>query len=410
MKLMSKGIGMSIAWGILFSGWASAQIFVDDVHGSDSNNGFSWAGPVKTLQQGIDNAVTFGRTHVICAEGVYGPAQPQEMATIILASGIQVHGGFLWNGSIDWKTPDGSFEATIIRGVPGVGDPIVAPGGLMDETTLDGFLIEGGGTGLKCNFSSGGDLIVENVTFQGNTNSGVWQEGGTLEIDRCVVRDNDSGSVGGGIRVMAGGTLKMCNTQIYRNGTTTTTGTFLGGGLYCHPNTKVTAANCLIDSNSADYGGGVLIRPYSLGDGLGVDQHEFIHSTITQNTSMGSTTGAGIHILPSGTGSNTFIKIQNSIVYGNRTGKDIKRDVPNHSPWIPLTIQNTDHGSITGIVDTAICNISTDPLFKNAAARNYRLRFSIFGGGATSLCIDSADKDLTPKDFADIDEDTDVDE
>jgi predicted outer membrane repeat protein len=393
------------------------KFFVDD-NGSDGNTGADWTHAFRTLQKGLDSADGVDDI-VLVAHGTYGPSQIGSSGAIDLVDGVPAHGGFVggpWGGTSE-NYPDGSFLQTHISGALSSSDsePVVLAL-TVSNATLDGFVIENGnqidGAGLYC--TDPYQVHIENITFRNNIAT---EEGGAIylkdgwdngldpdvdifgfEIDRCTLHDNNA--VHGAAFFMALPADKLytaalvSNAVFYDNGDDETT--TAGGAIYCSPMSYLVVANSLIHNNYADDGGGLYVAPMTTGN---TGNKVIIgNSTISRNTSGSLSSGAGIHVGPSGT-NNNVLRVLNSITYGNLFAYDLYRVSGSHQ----FTLWYSDYGTNSGATISTGC-ISSDPLFVNAAAADFHLKTS------PALSIDYAyDFDVLP-DIADIDENNDYGE
>jgi len=289
----------------------TADCYVDDADGSDANGGTSWEDAKLTIQAAVDQVDTGGTVHV--AAGTY-------------AENVTVARNMTINGA-------------------GAGVSIVDGGGVGATTNMRVFYINSGLT-VYLN-----DMTVQHGHAEGGSNGGGIYNLGTLNIARCTIADNHSGTgtsdtgYGGGI--FNSGTLNISASTfsgnyaghrgggIANDGVLNVTGsTFtgnearFGGGVVASASPSVTlVTNSTFTGNHASsYGGGINVYQGTFtvanstfsantgGHGAGLSKLDtsatlsIINSTITNNT----TTSESIFRGGGGT-----VTLTNSIVAGN---------------------------------------------------------------------------------------------
>lgn len=327
------------------------------------------------------------------------------------------HGGILSNCVVRRCEASWGGGVYLYCGAIVGGDVIGVPGGLVTDCTIVENTALGGGSGLFLE----GQSTVRRTLIQGNLGyygSGiyVWQ-GGLIEeceiahnqghgvfgedkrsvVRDCVIHNN------GHTRVFGGGVHRctIINSTIASN-----TGAW-GGGLF-----RSYAEDCVIEGNHATgpawplmdqgYGGGafdsVLVRCIVSGNastscGGGVYYGTVSNSLILHNTASrggGAMHARLIHCTVSGNAANfgggTFDgSAINSIVYDNTSTSAGH----NHHA-------TTFEFCCTEPLPEGSGNISSDPLFLDQAAENYRLAYG-------SPCVDAGTTDLTPVGDVDLD-------
>ena len=172
-----------------------------------------------------------------------------------------------WDGSGDYTT----IQAAIDVAVSGVDTIIVEDGTYIENISFGGknitltstapddwavveaTVIDGGGNGCVVTFggSESAECVLTGFTITGGYDTlyggaGVLGNGTGATINKCIVTDNETTLVGGGIRY-CNGTISHC--KIIGN----TTEVFGGGIAGSHGRID----NCLIANNSADRVGGI---------------------------------------------------------------------------------------------------------------------------------------------------------
>lgn len=231
------------------------------------------------------------------------------------------------------------------------GGVYVVSGGRVSDCTIQNNTAQDRGGGVNC--LDGGSVLNSRLL----NNSAVYGGGAHCDtnawIGDCVVQGN-SAYYGGGIRLRRSGRAERCTVQ-NNAAARRDSGQYgaEGGGVQIVQDGSM--VNCLVSGNtSQDFGGGVLCRERGL----------ILNCTISGN--QGGVSGGGFYGFQSAT-------VRNTILFFN-----LAPDGANHS------------GSGSNIYYSAVCafpapagtnNISLDPMFRNIAAGDYRLR-------GDSSCID----------------------
>ena len=267
--------------------------------------------------------------------------------TIYLAAGT-------YQGNFAYSPVDG--KSLIIRGESGT---------IPQEVILDG---RGTGRVLSIQGRITGSVRIEGVTIQnGNASTmggGIylrpWEDGVVdMEIWNCVIRNNQAGKRGGGIKAHTYGGNSRINLLI---------------------------VNSLIYKNRASWtGGGIDVSSSEVGDS-NVTRAVVINSTITENIADGEG-GGGIRAFAyRGNGAITFLELYNTILYGNKLGDGTPQDlrVGEREPGDAMV--DAFHNDIGDVdVKSGTYNpvnvISADPAFVDPPNDDYHLTPS-------SPCID----------------------
>lgn len=388
----------------------------------------------------------------------FGPADPLGRdATILLAEGVNVRGAYLgYNagnpGSIDPTIPDGVFNKTILSGTLATVSAyhvVVADFStpFPRDTVLDGFKIKNGradrplpsigdlrDSGAALILRGGAAVLVENVTFRKNiaTQDGgaVWARAtgnnGSFKCRFSRFRENIAARGGALFAVDNSVAIKLANVVFQDNGNVVQDApsqwppiTLSGGAVFIDAEVSWTASNCLFYDNRAREGGAVYWDPDDGNAPFVLDQW-WRHCTFSFNSVPSvppnpGGLGAAIYIAPGSfpvDGSRTA-HFDNCIIWGNGVASDLYLDAnPTGSArGVLVSVNFTDLGTSAqsanvlmppgGIVldpFTAVSNF--DPLYRNPAARNLRLKNLI---GSVSPAIDVGSALLIGPDWLDID-------
>ena len=160
-----------------------ATIYVK-TDGLDTNDGSSWELAKKTVQAGIDAAVSGDEVWV--AQGTY-------VERITLKEGMKLYGGYSGVGT----TRDIAAYVTTIEDNQGW-SVVTSPSGATTATVIDGFTIRNGYSGICCENSSptiANNTITENSAYYGG---GIYCYYSSPTITNNTITEN-SASHGGGI-------------------------------------------------------------------------------------------------------------------------------------------------------------------------------------------------------------------
>lgn len=251
--------------GLIFTGGAFAQVYVDANLASGANDGSSWANAWQgagALQTAIDAAA--GSSDIWVAQGTYDP--------VTLATGAVIMGGFANGDAIGDRDPDAKIS--IIDG-GGAATCVVADS--VQNTVLDGLTIQNGlasidvgdpdpvliGGGLYYNACDNTNSIV-GVAIINNTaaasGGGIYLLSSAVSLTDCLIDGNEAtDSSGGGVNINAGApTFTGCT--ISNN---TTGGQ--GAGVV-EAGSASTFSGCTFQGNVADPAGGGAIFVFGSAD------------------------------------------------------------------------------------------------------------------------------------------------
>lgn len=194
-------------------------IYVDKLSPSTAPDGLSWATAFKTIQEGVNKAVTLGTGTVRVAGGTY----PE---TVTLPSGLWLMGGYLGNS-----------------------DPEAAP----QDTDPEHYptIIDGENTRV-CIIGSG-SLLLSNIRVRrghGVQGGGAVSIGAQVGATNCVFEDNTADSMGGAAYVEGGsGYFHQC---LFKNNSALD-----GGGALANVNSTIQIMYCTFNGNSSHEAGAV---------------------------------------------------------------------------------------------------------------------------------------------------------
>ncbi|MCX6250866.1 MAG: right-handed parallel beta-helix repeat-containing protein [Bacteroidetes bacterium] len=311
-----------------------------------SNNGKSWSNAYTVLQTALDSAVA--GNHIWVAAGTYKPSSTYNIPDATsrdrhfrMKNNQGIFGGFAGTepDTFDLADRDLVTNQTILSGDlnnNGVDDAdcyhvFYHPSGwgLNSSALLDGFTIRGG--------NADGDYLKNQ--HQGG---GISNYRNSPTIHNCIITHN-AADEGGGVAAEDTCTSVFINCVIINN-----TAIYGGGGISTDSSANPTLINCVIANNSARGGGGV-------SNGM-VCNPIFNNCIIWGNiATTGGNAGKQIYIFDG-------IVTLNFSCYSNGTND----------------IDSSEGGSLYAINN----NITTDPLFVNAATGDFR----IYGN---SPCVNS---------------------
>lgn len=437
--------------GLFACGVASGQVWYVDVNASPEGDGTSWEAAFNTVQPAIDAASVAGGGEVWVAEGVYAEDRGVDSGSLVLESDVHLYGGFAV-GATSLAERDPALHPTILdastsrAGAPGEHVLSIKSNASLHGVTVTGAIAIGIDMYLAHN------VVIDQCKISGNEGG---QAGGIL-ADHCdnfvLTRCNISGNVGvaeGGAQILGGhnGTLRDCifedNTGLGTGGLSidsalvmrciwiSNTGTkFAGAGaLSITSETTVEACsfignsapsagaifysrldsfptpfsyalcpkirNCLFDGNRATerFGGAIVTEFYE--DCQSTEPHEgksFLDETcywppiIAGCTFVNNTAVLGGDAIYSGTGS---FPINNCIFWNNGDNPIIFA-----VGFGGLTVDTVTYSNVQGGFE-GMGNIDADPLFKDPANGDYRLR-------QLSPCLD-AGRDMRDARYGDTD-------
>jgi hypothetical protein len=223
-----------------------------------------------------------------------------------------------------------------------------------------------------CALANGpGTLIVTDCTMMNNRTSlpgagaAIFNDGGTVTVARCTIRDN-VGDSGGAIQNLSG-TLTVLDSTISDNLAISRGGAFSNAG-------TLNVTNTTISGNRADSGGGVsnigtasltncLIAGNSGKPGGGINNAgtlAVVNSTITDNQveddEGGTDDGGGIH-----NGQNASLLVSNCTITENPNGGGLSNEGDQANAIVKsCIIAQNGYGDVFGAIDSQGFNLSGD--------------------------------------------------
>ncbi len=250
-------------------------------------------------------------------------------------------------------------------------------------------IIDGGGTARAVSgFGEGPSTVLRGFTIR----NGMADDGGGLSLENsgalfvhCIFENNQAGDFGAAVSVRGTGSPQFINC-IFRNngiGEGNDVHPYGGGAVFVHRGSPQ-FVNCLFHDNRAGEGG-VVVAPFGT--------PTFINCTLHGNHAAIGYGGAFFD--PDGR--MTFL---NCIVWGNITTRGIGYAEQGYSGsgGTSRMTYSAVQGGWTGVG-----NISSDPLFQNAAAYDFKLQ-------STSPCKNAGENAALPSDVGNLDWDMDTDE
>jgi len=398
-----------------------------DINATGTNNGTNWTNAYTSFQSALDAAVSGNK--IWAASGTYKPSYDYGLGGgsryfhFRLIEGVEIYGGFAGTENlVSQRTNYGVGEAneTILNGDLSSNDNFdVTNGGyqtttgddncyhifyhpngmnLTSSTILDGFTLSGGnangtsphrvGGGIYLKYSS---PTIRNVVFTSNSSA---QSAGGIFLDHSsspfanisITNNITESSVGGGISISYGepefnqlnctsnyadyaGGMYIYKSNLVLNNIIFTYNSSAneGGGLWTH-SASPTITNALFSANTATtYGGGIYFYSTTI-------QYTASANNVTISDNQAGT-GGGICFQSSVSSS---LILNNSIVYGNTATTNGNEIASNSLGGTTLNYSCYDNSANDVFVEsgtfvTTNNNITSDPVFVNASAEDFRI-------------------------------------
>ncbi len=305
-----------------------------------SGDGKSWINAKTDLAAAVSGAKAGDEIWV--AIGMYGP--------VVLKNGVRVFGGF--NGT----------ETTASQSNPEANGTTISGGSAARAVTSIG---NDSSTVLR------GFRIVDGFIAFPHTGGGVYAENSDATFIRCMFTRNKSGTMGGAVANW-GGSPSYINCEFFGN-----SAEMAAGAVWNRKGATPSFVNCLFYDNHAKEAGAVSVLDGS---------PSFTNCTFTDNHASKGKAGAIFD-------TRGEVVLRNCIVWNNKAARSGTNELYN----LPAGggKSTATHCNIAGGW-TGSGNLSADPLFINAAARDYRLRLN-------SPCRNKGDSSRLPDDLADLD-------
>ncbi|MAE71297.1 MAG: hypothetical protein CME06_12625, partial [Gemmatimonadetes bacterium] len=266
---------------------------------------------------------------------------------------------------------------------------------IRDCTISNNEAVESGG-GIKCKTGAAPWILECVISGNRSTGAGAESGGGGLYcieaapvVSGCTISGNEAVDYGGGVACIEASAPAFDDCALSGN----TVSRLHGGGLFAH-RSSATLRRCVIEGNNAGGSGGgfafhngavarltncvVAGNSAADGGGLDVDDADFdaLNCTIAGNDASGS--GGGVRF--DSRWRRGVQTLRSSVVWGNLPDEI---EAGNGSP----VVEYCDIGG--GWIGAG--NIDADPLFRDAAAGDYRLAAIACGGASDSPSIDASD-------------------
>lgn len=285
-------------------------------------------------------------------------------AGMSVPSGSYYGGGGMYISSGNPTLTNCTFSHNSVSGYSGKGGAIYNNGSmtLTNCTFTDNSVSQDGGVGgAICNNMLVTGVVLNQCTFSGNTagsaGGGMWNDSSSsLTLTNCTFNGNSAREFGGGVYNGARSNPRPTGCTFTGNSA------YYGGGMYNSYNNNFTTINCVFSGNQAGIAGGAIRNYHS--------NPVFVNCTLSGNSA-----GSGGAMDNKQTGTTT---LYNSILWNNGASA-----IVNDTTTTVVTYSCIEGGW------TGVGNISTDPLFANSGAGDFRLR-------AGSPCIDAGSNAAVP--------------
>ena len=223
-----------------------------------SGNGTSWASPLKTLQEALDNNCSI--TEIWVKNGTYFPTKDiagnlspanARTKTFLLESGVAIYGGFAGTETAlsqrNLALGNNSILSGNINATPAITDDVyhvVYYQNANISTILNGFIIQNGNANLAtANNDLGGGVFCSGVGFIS-----------TPKIQNCIFTNNFASNAGGGIFANGAGSGSNASPEItncvFTNNTATNNGAAISANGDGVGNASPSVYNCTFVNNN----------------------------------------------------------------------------------------------------------------------------------------------------------------
>jgi hypothetical protein len=251
----------------------------------DADNGGAEQGTAKAPYRTISAAIAAAGsdTAILVARGSYGEQVAVNGKTLELVGGYPGGSAADYSGGAggDFSARDPAVHVTTIDG----SGPVLRLQN-AGSTLVAGFTITGGGRGVQCSggaptiagsritnnkasgssgggiFASGCDLTLRDSVVDNNVGSrggGISTQGGTVLIERCLIKDNEGRDDHGGGMCLVSGTISLLDNRIEGNVIGVSKGYGWGGGVALIDATATLRGNVVTQNRATTYGSGVFV-------------------------------------------------------------------------------------------------------------------------------------------------------
>jgi hypothetical protein len=232
---------------------SNAVLYVSVNTGNNTNNGWSWSAPLKTLTAALGKAIDGSIIHI--ASGTYNTNSGEAFPLVLADNNLTFRGTNRADTIVDGSGSNRIFEATS-KGILRF-EHLTVTNGYAYNKVGAGFYLSG------CQTTITNCTIVRNrlnagAEYLGDKGGGIFAQNGTLTLVDCDVAGqyNTDGYYKFGSGLYATNVvLTVRNVSFQRNSLATSNPSF-GAGVYMGGGSAI-FTDCLFATNSTDYGGGL---------------------------------------------------------------------------------------------------------------------------------------------------------